>query len=288
MRGRVTQADLARWRRGAVARRRPAVPRRRARAARGRNHHAGCACTFAGGAQARGPALRQALGASACARLIRVQFGPLRLGDLRRRGPAVPLTDDELAALNRLRGRTLRLYCEGSIDRSASGASMNLDDWRSRINNLDARDPRPPQPARRRRPPHRRAQEAAGSSLLRPGARGPGPRSPRHAESRSARPPTRPRDLAGDPLGLARAREPPAGGLSCGPPATYTHQAARAALRLLGGLPAACAPSRKSSTRSSASRARIRRGAGGELHRGRGQRHPGPPRRLRRRSSPAR
>src|SRR6185295_16544848 len=52
-------------------------------------------------------------------------------------GPAVPRPRLSWPRSIACVGGTLRLYCVGSTDRSASGAFMNLDDWRSRINNLD-------------------------------------------------------------------------------------------------------------------------------------------------------
>ena len=83
------------------ARRRPGGAQGRAPAARGRDHHLG-ALTFAEGRKREVRRYAQALG-HPVRRLIRVQFGPLQLGTLRV-GASRPLTDDELAALNRLRG----------------------------------------------------------------------------------------------------------------------------------------------------------------------------------------
>jgi pseudouridine synthase len=58
--------------------------------------------TFAEGRKREVRRYAQALG-HPVRRLIRVQFGPLRLGSLRA-GTSRPLTEVELAALNRLRG----------------------------------------------------------------------------------------------------------------------------------------------------------------------------------------
>ena len=156
---------------------------------------------------------------------------------------------------------------------------MNLDDWRSRINDLDERDPQPPQPARVRRPPHRRAQEAAGPSVLRSRARGPGPRPSGRAQPRGRSPADAIRAIWREILSASLALEHPLPVAYLGPPGTFTHQAAMPPLRLLR------APPRRAHHRRDLRRGRarprgVRRGPGGELHRGRGQRDPRPPARL--------
>ena len=151
---------------------------------------------------------------------------------------------------------------------------MNLDDWRSRINSIDEETPQPPQPARTRRPPDRRAQEAAGPSVLRPRARVADPRAPRREEQRPARPRRAPRHLARDPLGVARPRASAAGGVPR--PAVDVHSpGGAAALRIVGGVPSRAHHRRH--LRGGRARPRaVRRGARRELHRGLRQRHPGP------------
>ena len=99
--GRVSEADLPRWRGGAVLEDGPAVPRE-ARVLRADGTTTWMQLTFAEGRKREVRRYAQALG-HPVRRLIRVQFGPLRLGSLRV-GASRPLTEVELAALNRLRG----------------------------------------------------------------------------------------------------------------------------------------------------------------------------------------
>lgn len=99
--GRVREADLPRWRGGAVLDDGPAVPRE-ARVLRADGTTTWMQLTFAEGRKREVRRYAQALG-HPVRRLIRVQFGPLRLGSLRV-GASRPLTEVELAALNRLRG----------------------------------------------------------------------------------------------------------------------------------------------------------------------------------------
>ena len=99
--GRVREADLPRWRAGAVLEDGPAVPRE-ARVLRADGTTTWMQLTFAEGRKREVRRYAQALG-HPVRRLIRVQFGPLRLGSLRV-GASRPLTEVELAALNRLRG----------------------------------------------------------------------------------------------------------------------------------------------------------------------------------------
>ena len=99
--GRVREADLPRWRAGAVLEDGPAVPKE-ARVLRTDGTTTWMQLTFAEGRKREVRRYAQALG-HPVRRLIRVQFGPLRLGSLRV-GASRPLTEVELAALNRLRG----------------------------------------------------------------------------------------------------------------------------------------------------------------------------------------
>ena len=99
--GRVREADLPRWRGGAVLEDGPAVPKE-ARVLRADGTTTWMQLTFAEGRKREVRRYAQALG-HPVRRLIRVQFGPLRLGSLRV-GASRPLTEVELAALNRLRG----------------------------------------------------------------------------------------------------------------------------------------------------------------------------------------
>ena len=99
--GRVREADLPRWRAGAVLEDGPAVPWE-ARVLRADGTTTWMQLTFAEGRKREVRRYAQALG-HPVRRLIRVQFGPLRLGSLRV-GASRPLTEVELAALNRLRG----------------------------------------------------------------------------------------------------------------------------------------------------------------------------------------
>jgi len=99
--GRVREADLPRWRAGAVLEDGPAVPKE-ARVLRADGTTTWMQLTFAEGRKREVRRYAQALG-HPVRRLIRVQFGPLRLGSLRV-GASRPLTEVELAALNRLRG----------------------------------------------------------------------------------------------------------------------------------------------------------------------------------------
>lgn len=99
--GRVRESDLPRWRRGVVLDDGPAVPRD-ARVLRADGPTTWMRLTFAEGRKREVRRFAQALG-HPVRRLIRVQFGPLRLGALRV-GASRSLTEVELAALNRLRG----------------------------------------------------------------------------------------------------------------------------------------------------------------------------------------
>jgi len=99
--GRVREADLPRWRAGAVLEDGPAVPKE-ARVLSADGTTTWMQLTFAEGRKREVRRYAQALG-HPVRRLIRVQFGPLRLGSLRV-GASRPLTEVELAALNRLRG----------------------------------------------------------------------------------------------------------------------------------------------------------------------------------------
>jgi 23S rRNA pseudouridine2605 synthase len=99
--GRVPESDLARWRRGAALDDGPAVPKH-VRVLRAEGTTTWVQLTFAEGRKREVRRYAQALG-HPVRRLIRVQFGPLQLGTLRV-GASRPLTEDELAALNRLRG----------------------------------------------------------------------------------------------------------------------------------------------------------------------------------------
>jgi len=99
--GRVEESDLPRWRRGVALADGPAMPARVARL----GAEAGStwlSVTFAEGRYREVKRYCKALG-HAVRRLKRVQFGPLRLGDLAP-GAHRALTAAELAALNDLRG----------------------------------------------------------------------------------------------------------------------------------------------------------------------------------------
>ena len=158
---------------------------------------------------------------------------------------------------------------------------MNLDDWRSRINNLDKRSS---------------TSSTSAPAALRIGELKRQQDLP-YCMSRSARPqvldrlvaadrgplPARrdPRDLARDPLRLARARAPAAGRL---PRPAGAPSRTRRRVRRFGSsaqLPAR-AHDRRDLRRGRARPRRVRRGAGGELDRRRGQRHARPADRLRR------
>ena len=99
--GRVTEADLARWRRGVTLDDGPAVPRRVARLSAGART-TWLSVTFAEGRYREVKRYCTALG-HPVRRLKRVQFGPLRLGDLPPGAHRV-LTKTERAALDSLRG----------------------------------------------------------------------------------------------------------------------------------------------------------------------------------------
>jgi 23S rRNA pseudouridine2605 synthase len=101
VRGRVDEADLPRWRRGAVLPDGPAVPKRVARLAAG-PRSTRLLLTFAEGRYREVKRYCAALG-HPVERLTRVQFGPLRLGDLAP-GAHRALTVAERAALDNLRG----------------------------------------------------------------------------------------------------------------------------------------------------------------------------------------
>lgn len=100
--GRVAETDLPRWRRGVVLDDGPAQPKRVTRLSGGGGNRTWLSVTFAEGRYREVKRYCKALG-HPVRRLKRVQFGPLRLGEL---APAAhrPLTHVELAALNDLRG----------------------------------------------------------------------------------------------------------------------------------------------------------------------------------------
>ena len=97
--GRVTEADLPRWRRGVTLEDGPAVPRRVSRLAAGART-TWLRITFAEGRYREVKRYCTALG-HPVRRLKRVQFGPLRLGNLAP-GAHRGLTSAELAALDSL------------------------------------------------------------------------------------------------------------------------------------------------------------------------------------------
>jgi pseudouridine synthase len=101
VRGHVAAADLPRWRRGAVLPDGPAVPRRVSRLS-GEPQSTRLRVTFTEGRYREVKRYCAALG-HPVARLKRVQFGPLRLGDLAP-GAHRALTRAERAALDSLRG----------------------------------------------------------------------------------------------------------------------------------------------------------------------------------------
>lgn len=101
VRGRVEEADLARWRRGAVLPDGPAVPKRVSRLSAG-PRGTRLRVTFAEGRYREVKRYCAALG-HPVERLRRVQFGPLRLGALAP-GAHRALTPAERAALDSLRG----------------------------------------------------------------------------------------------------------------------------------------------------------------------------------------
>jgi 23S rRNA pseudouridine2605 synthase len=101
VRGRVADADLPRWRRGATLPDGPAVPKRVTRLTAGPGSTR-LLVTFAEGRYREVKRYCAALG-HPVERLKRVQFGPLRLGDLAP-GAHRALTAAERAALDSLRG----------------------------------------------------------------------------------------------------------------------------------------------------------------------------------------
>jgi pseudouridine synthase len=101
VRGHVAAADLPRWRRGAVLPDGPAVPKRVSRLSGG-PQSTRLRVTFAEGRYREVKRYCAALG-HPVERLKRVQFGPLRLGDLAP-GAHRALTRAERAALDSLRG----------------------------------------------------------------------------------------------------------------------------------------------------------------------------------------
>lgn len=100
--GHVTEADLPRWRRGVTLDDGPAQPKRVTRLPGGGARRTRLSVTFAEGRYREVKRYCKALG-HPVHRLRRVQFGPLRLGELAPGGHR-PLTHAELAALNDLRG----------------------------------------------------------------------------------------------------------------------------------------------------------------------------------------
>ncbi|HME93254.1 MAG TPA: pseudouridine synthase [Methylomirabilota bacterium] len=99
--GRVTEADLPRWRRGVTLDDGPAVPHRVTRLSAGARS-TWLSVTFAEGRYREVKRYCKALG-HPVRRLKRVQFGPLRLGDLPPGAHRV-LTNAERSALDSLRG----------------------------------------------------------------------------------------------------------------------------------------------------------------------------------------
>jgi pseudouridine synthase len=99
--GRVTPADVPRWRRGTALADGPAVPTD-VRILRARGRTTWLRLTLTEGRNREVRRYCQALG-HRVVRLRRIEFGPLRLGDLAP-GASRPLTGREVAALNRLRG----------------------------------------------------------------------------------------------------------------------------------------------------------------------------------------
>jgi pseudouridine synthase len=99
--GQVAEADLPRWRRGAALDDGLAVPRRVSRLSAG-PRSTWLSVTFAEGRYREVKRYCKALG-HPVRRLKRVQFGPLRLGDLAP-GAHRPLTAAERSALDNLRG----------------------------------------------------------------------------------------------------------------------------------------------------------------------------------------
>jgi pseudouridine synthase len=99
--GRVTEADLPRWRAGAALEDGLAVPKHVTRLSAG-PRSTRLSITFAEGRYREVKRYCKALG-HPVRRLKRVQFGPLRLGNLAP-GAHRPLTTAERAALDRLRG----------------------------------------------------------------------------------------------------------------------------------------------------------------------------------------
>jgi pseudouridine synthase len=101
--GRVTAADLPRWRRGVALHDGPCVPAA-VKLLRGGERTSLIALTLTEGRNREVRRYCQALG-HRVTRLRRVEFGPLRLGRLAA-GASRPLTKGELEALNVLRGQT--------------------------------------------------------------------------------------------------------------------------------------------------------------------------------------
>jgi 23S rRNA pseudouridine2605 synthase len=100
--GHVARSALPRWRRGAVLPDGPAVPRA-IRIIRASAHSSALEITFAEGRYREVKRYCRAMG-HPVRRLRRVQFGPLRLGDLPV-GRWRALTEQEIRALNDLRGQ---------------------------------------------------------------------------------------------------------------------------------------------------------------------------------------
>jgi 23S rRNA pseudouridine2605 synthase len=101
--GRVTEADLPRWRRGVTLDDGPARPSRVSRLPAGGGSYSRLRVTFAEGRYREVKRYCKALG-HPVRRLKRVQFGPLHLGDLAP-GAHRRLTAVERAALDNLRGQ---------------------------------------------------------------------------------------------------------------------------------------------------------------------------------------
>ena len=157
---------------------------------------------------------------------------------------------------------------------------MNLDDWRSRINNLDDEI--------------LKLLNQRGTAALQIGELKRQQDLPYFSPEREAQVLDRLVALNDGPLGpdairviwreilsASLALEHPLPVAYLGPPGTFTHQAATRRFGSSAQLPAGT-HHRRDLRRGGARARRVRGGAGGELHRGRGQRDPRSPDRLRR------